>query len=374
MSDHQRINLFTDHDVSRLHRGGGVIDLGARRLHLPAIFGFCGGVLSALRKLNRAIEENAGRQIWLLGEVIHNATVNRAFADAGVRILPETELERVFDLAAPDAQVVIPAFGLPKNLDERLRRRFSQPGQILDTTCGYVRRIWSFAKRTAAEGRTVVIHGKPAHPETRAILSRALTDDNAVLLIRTVEQAHLLSAAIRHRDVERYPADLVRRKERVRLDLLALVNQTTMLCSETRAIEQRLKEASREAGSDLVCCNAVCRATQMRQDAAIEICRQDCDMVLVVGGFTSSNTTQLYRLAASYCPTYFIGGADALTSERIYHFVPESGRMKTTLDWLTPDVQDIGILAGASCPACDIGDVIRRLKELNEKNGQPADR
>jgi len=352
--------LLTDPDVDLATRAGGVLQAGPWALRLPGVFGFCGGVQRAVRTLEQTVRRTPGCRIWLLGEVIHNNTVNQAFRDLGVHILDESRIHEIFDLTDPSDVVVIPAFGVPEELDAALRERLPD-ARIVDTTCEYVKRVWRFAGEMARQGRTVLIHGKPAHPETRATLSRALTPANAVVLLPDVDTAEQLATAVRTRRPDRVPAELVRNRKQLRLDQLALVNQTTMLHDETRGIEAVLIEAVRESGGELLASETVCRATQQRQTAASALCRQNCDLFLVVGGYSSSNTNQLFRLAAAAAPAFFITGAEALTRNEIRHLLPVSGTETVSRDWL-PGAATVGILAGASCPAYDIGQVIRKFR------------
>ena len=363
--------IFTDPDVELARPRGGVA-IGGWRLHLPKVSGFCGGVLSAIRMVGERVAQPRQGRIWLLGEVIHNPTVNREFRERGVIILSEGEMTRVFDDPVPGDSVVIPAFGIPLELDIRIRQAFA-PDQIVDTTCRYVQRIWEFVNQAAREGCTTVIHGKPKHPETLATLSRALTPDNAVLIVPTVEAATHLAGAIHNGTVAAdYPASLVIHPAAIDCQRVALVNQTTMLYGETQAIEQLLREAVEARGGTLTAAATVCRATQNRQDAALELCAGSCAVLLVVGGYSSSNTTQLHRLATAAAPAYFITDATAFSRDCIRHYLPAEHREITTQDWLPPEGGDIGLLAGASCPAGDIGDVIRKFRSFAEEVGHEA--
>ncbi|NOY80626.1 MAG: 4-hydroxy-3-methylbut-2-enyl diphosphate reductase [Kiritimatiellaeota bacterium] len=357
---------FHDPDLEYVRKAGGVLMLGSIRLRLPRIFGFCGGVRNALRMLQNAIDGNSGQhRIWLLGEIIHNDTVNRFFRDQGVSILPEDAVESILELAAPGDLLVVPAFGLPAGLDRRLRARFGRRCRFLDTTCGYVRRVWTFVGRAAAAGRTVVIHGKPDHPETCATVSRALGERNSVVIVPDLPRADRLEAVLSgSAPLAIYPAELVRHPDFLDPRRLALASQTTMLCSETEAVAAKLRAAVTRNGGDLLPANTVCRATEQRQQAARELCSSGCDLCLVVGGLSSSNTNQLHRLARSYCPAYFIRNAVAIEHDRLRHYRPDLDREVTDTGWLPASVREIGLLSGASCPPADVGGVIRKLRDM----------
>jgi len=354
-------DLFHDRDVQNARRQGGTVPLGGGRvLLLPRVGGFCRGVLAALQRLETVLAR-AERPVWLLGEIIHNDTVNDHFRGRGVHILPEGQLEQVFGLADPADTFAVPAFGLEREFEERLR---AFAADVVDTTCDCVHSVWSFVESQAAAGRTILLHGKPSHPETRATLSRALAPANAVVLVPTLDHAQRFAAAIRAGSLAGYPPELVHHLDRLDLHRLAVANQTTMLFSETREIEAVIAAAVRETDGELIPAATVCPATQARQDAARDICAAGVDLVLVLGGFSSSNTAQLLRLAQTYAPAYFVGTAEALSPDRIRHYAPASGTVAETTDWLPPPGGRIALLAGASCPPGDIGDAIRALRRI----------
>jgi len=356
-------SLFRDPDVMAARAAGGRVTVGAWRLHLPRVFGFCGGVLNAVRLVEECLDRpgRTGR-VWLLGEIIHNRTVNEHFRAAGARLLAEPDVRRIIEIASPDDTVVIPAFGVPADLDRRIRQAFP-PERIVDTTCRYVQRIWDFVAERAAEGWTIAIHGKPEHAETQATSSRALTPGNALVVVPNPETADRLAAAWRRQDPAGYPPELLRQPDRIAFDRLAMVNQTTMLHTETFLVRDRLADAVRRLGGRFEICDTVCHATQERQDSARALCEQDCDLALVIGDHSSSNTRELHRLASTFGPAYLIAGAAALDADRIRHYSPTAGHEIETSDWL-PREADIALFAGASCPACDIGDVLRRFAQI----------
>lgn len=374
---------FHSPQVDAARRNDGVAVGRHRCVRLPRVFGFCGGVRAAVRMLQRETESEDSRPLWLLGPLIHNHTVNQWFRRCGVRIVPEGELESVFEQASGSDRFVVPAFGVPLPLARRLREFASSQdykatvpphppgegkrgeacgGRIVDTTCRYVSRIWAFAGEQAAQGRTIVIHGKPGHPETEATLSRSLGPDNAAILVPNRTAAEQLAEAIGAGDLSAYPPDRVVGTSTPAPRRLATVNQTTMLYSETRHIEAILRAATGSAGGDLAVLNTVCRATQERQEAACELRNNgNCACFLVVGGFNSSNTNRLYTLAKQSAPTYFIRDANDLDETTIRHYVPDEHTQRITHHWLPSGNGDIGLLAGASCPDGVVGDIIGKV-------------
>lgn len=357
--------LFADAMVEDIRRNGGRLNLNGLTIRLPEIFGFCGGVQSALALVEALVESRQQGRIFLLGELIHNPTVNRRLVEHGITILDEKQWLSVFTLATADDTIVIPAFGVPLELARELDKRHPQ-NRILDTTCGYVKRVWHFAERCAHERRTVVIHGKPDHPETRSTVSRALTANNAVVIVPDPQAAGRLAAFIEnHTSATDHEPFTLLHPDRLSPKRLALANQTTMLFDETREIEARLNQAAQATGGELITCSTVCRATQQRQNAARQLCQEQPDIVLVVGGFSSSNTTQLCRIAEQYAPTYFVTDADAISTQLIEHCDIGKGEIVETRDWHPSTPATIAILAGASCPDSVVGDVIRKLTDLS---------
>ncbi|MFO7821050.1 MAG: 4-hydroxy-3-methylbut-2-enyl diphosphate reductase [Lentisphaeria bacterium] len=358
------MNFFHDPDVDQGQVQNGRLQAGRWTLRVPRLLGFCGGVVSAVKTVQETIRNNPDKKICILGEIIHNDTVNDYFRRSGVVLMDEAKAAYALERLKKGDIVIIPAFGLEQALDARVRA-LSPEIQVIDTTCPKVKHIWDRLDQLAPEKRTIVIFGKPSHPETRATLSRSLRSDNAAILVPDIAHADKLAAAIRSKDLMTYyPPPLVRHPELVTLNKMALVNQTTMLYNETKKVETILRRAEDELGGSLVNSDTVCRATQRRQDAAREVCSDNCDLILVIGGFSSSNTTQLYRVACNAAPTYFIRDADSLQEKAIYHYVPAEKKVVETAPWCPPPGSLIGILAGASCPASDIGNVIRRLKQL----------
>jgi 4-hydroxy-3-methylbut-2-enyl diphosphate reductase len=233
-----------------------------------------------------------------------------------------------------------------------------------------LKRIWEFVGREAATGTTVAIMGKPDHPENRATLSRALTEGNAVVqladLAAVARFAGFIQLATRNSQLETALGITIHNQDRLNLKSLAFAAQTTLLYSETAEAERLLRAAAESAGARFASAATVCLATQERQKAALDLCAEGCDLFLVVGGFASSNTAQLYRLASQHAPAYFIRTAADFDAARITHFDPAAKEVKVTEGWLPAAGAAIGLLSGASCPAGDIGGVIRKLRMLAE--------
>ena len=332
---------------------------------LPEIFGFCGGVVSALNKLERTVKQCNENKIYLLGEIIHNPTVNEYFAKKGVRIVPENNLNKIFDVASPPDIIVIPAFGIPLHIEYRVRKTFHN---IVDTTCKNVRSVWDFISEESQIGATVLLHGKPGHPEVKASVSRA-EKSGSVITLPNIPAAEKFADFIKNG----FPEHILNQKESTQFGIhwiinnfnaenFALANQTTMLYDETKKIEEILLEATKKAGSKLSSCNTICRATYLRQKAAGKLCKKKPDLVFVVGGYDSSNTNHLYYLAKNNSKTFYIKNADAITQNSVNCYFPENGvEKKIRIKEVFENSSTIGLLAGASCPFSVINDLIKKI-------------
>jgi 4-hydroxy-3-methylbut-2-enyl diphosphate reductase len=364
--------ILNDPEIELAQSSGGALRFGAWTIRLPRRFGFCGGVLNALNQLQRTLSNRSGTgRILLLGDIIHNDTVNDCLRADGIIIIQETAIADAMTQIRAGDTVVIPAFGVPRELATRLQELETAGSiRLTDTTCRYVRRIWEFVERKAAEGNTILILGKPEHPENRATLSRALTAGNAVIQLATLETAMAFAASLEIPDgnilarLTAIPRLTIHHPANLDPAKLAFAAQTTLLHSEVATAEARLRQAATALGASFDSSAAVCNATQERQQAAWELCQDGCDLFIVIGGFASSNTTQLQRLASQHAPTYFIHSPADFTATQISHYDPSRQTILVTDHWLPAGAATIGLLAGASCPAGDIGGVIRKLREM----------
>ena len=359
--------------VDRIREAGNVWNLPAGQILLPRVFGFCRGVERALEMLERAVIDHAdrGTRLFLLGEIIHNPWVNDHFRDCGVRILIESERGEVERFVGPEDCAVIPAFGAALPIEQRLR---AIGCEIVDTSCGDVRRLWRWAERAVGEGFAVLIFGRAKHEETVVTKSRLAAAGGKYLVVGDLDEAEVFCRMIAGEasasgfggtfDEAATNADSIEPFRR-----LAQVSQTTMLYDETMRLREALGEAfaryfrDDEVRERLLLQPTVCRATQDRQAAAIEMCESGLDVAIVVGGFGSSNTRHLYELARRYSEAYFIEGARSIRSEKQLNALDLTCDEEIIVrDWvpLKRPVR-IGILAGASTPESVVGQVLQRL-------------
>ena len=360
-----------------------VLDFGPVRFKVARHFGFCYGVEQAIEIAYRALEEHpekaAAGRIFLLSEMIHNPHVNADLEARGIRFLRTTAGEQLipFDELRPDDVVVIPAFGTTREIEAELRRRGLEP-QTYDTTCPFVEKVWTKSAQIGRQAYTVVVHGKRYHEETRATFSHAQAHA-PVVVVRDMAETEDLAKVItgeegpdfffaRFRDRYSPGFDPARDLQRI-----GVVNQTTMLATETEAIAARLREAmlQRYGADDLAAhfadtSDTLCYATKENQDATKALIAAGADLALVVGGYNSSNTSHLVDLCEEAMPTYFVSGAGRLTGpDEIHHFNWRTKEEVVTHGWLPapPDGRPVEILltAGASCPDALLDAVIRRV-------------
>jgi len=359
--------------VDRIHAGGGRLESGEVTIDLAREFGFCYGVDRAVAYAYQTRLEHPDRQVWLVGEIIHNPSVNERMREMGIGFLFGQHADgRGYGAVERDDIVILPAFGIPMEDMERLRRIGCE---LVDTTCGSVMLVWKNVRQYARDGFTIVIHGKFYHEETMATASRATWEGGHYLIVRDREEASLVADYITGRATDR-EAFLERFRlalspgfdPDVHLDKIGLANQTTMLTSESLHIAGILLDAVSERwGADQVLrrfrnYETICSATQERQDAIISLLEKPLDLMIVIGGYNSSNTNNLARIAGGRVTTYHIDAADGIRPGNVIRYKPvEANDPVEKSDWLPPGQVHIGITAGASTPDSEIGETIARL-------------
>jgi 4-hydroxy-3-methylbut-2-enyl diphosphate reductase len=358
-----------------------LLDLAGVRFVLARHFGFCYGVENAIEISYQAIDQNPGKRIFLLSQMIHNPEVNADLEGRGLRFIQDTHGNMLMDWneLRSDDIVIIPAFGTTLETEQRLKDIGIDP-LLHNTTCPFVEKVWKRSAQLGEKNYTVVIHGKAAHEETRATFSHTAQGAPAVI-IKDMEQAQLLGRIIvgvepieRFTEVfgERCTPGFDPSKD---LDRIGVVNQTTMLATETQAIADHLKQVmiAKYGEADLKAHFAdtrdtLCYATNDNQDATLELLKAEADLALVVGGYNSSNTSHLVELLEQRFPTYFINGEkELLSADEIEHFNYPAQRLERTQDWL-PDKRPITIIltSGASCPDTLLDRVMVRVLDLVE--------
>ena len=362
--------------VDRIKALDYAVRAGDLELRLAREFGFCYGVDRAVEYAYETRQQFPDRRVFLSGEIIHNPDVNARIQAMDIHILPEQKdaLSRYAGVVAGDV-VILPAFGVTVAEMRHLR----EMGCVLvDTTCGSVLNVWKNVHKYAREGFTAVIHGKHYHEETKATASQALTHEGGqYLCVRDKEEAELVCAFIR----EQVGAAEIRERfahaaspgfEPDRdLGKLGLANQTTMLMSESLEIQEMLRAAMRDRyGPDGLAerfraFDTICSATQDRQDAVLKmLAGTPLDLMVVIGGFNSSNTQALARICAAKLPTYHIDGPDCIEGGTIRHRPLGEHHDIRTDGWLGAGPLRLGVTAGASTPNNVVGEVVKRILAL----------
>ncbi len=353
-----------------------VLDFGPIRFHIARHFGFCYGVEQAVDIAYRALEENPGKRIFLLSEMIHNPHVNNDLKSRGMQFLRTTEGEQLipFDTLKPDDVVLIPAFGASVEIEQDLTARGIDTISY-NTTCPFVEKVWKRSDQLGKKDYAIVVHGKRYHEETRATFSHARQNAPVVVVLDMEEAQDLADVITGRRDAaffyERFAGKHSEGFDPEKdLQRIGVVNQTTMLATETAAIAQLLKDAmiSRYGADDLKehfadTSDTLCYATNENQTSTRALIEAGGDLALIVGGYNSSNTSHLVELAELYMPTYFINDQASIESaEAIFHFNIHTQEVQRTEHWLPEKLPvDIVLTAGASCPDALLDEVMRKL-------------
>ena len=360
--------------VARIKANDHELEVGRFTFRMAHSLGFCYGVDRAVEYAYETCRKFPDRRIFLVGEIIHNPHVNTRLKEMGVTFLYPDD-DGVFDFGdvTPEDVVVIPAFGMKLSDFEALR----ELGCILiDTTCGSVLHVWKRVEGYARDGFTAIVHGKYYHEETRATSSQVLRHEGGTyLVVRDMEETQLVCAFIRG-EIDRQ--DILDRFEGrcsegfdpdIHLQRVGVANQTTMLASESLEIAAEIGEAIRDRyGDDELAerfrsFDTICSATQDRQDAVMELMQDPPDLMIVVGGYNSSNTTHLAHLCSKSTQTFHIESDRSLDpiSGTIEHRSVTTGETRVQKDWLPPGDISIGLTAGASTPDSLIGRTVERI-------------
>lgn len=361
--------------VERLRANGGSMTVSGITIRLAKQFGFCYGVERAIDLAYAARKVFKDRRLFILGEIIHNPDVNRQIAEMGIQNLMGKSAEASPDDLRPEDVVIVPAFGTDVTTLELIRQKGCQ---IVDTTCGDVMSVWKRVRQNAREEVTSIIHGKAQHEETKATASRAILNGRGhYLIVLTLADTDYVCDYIRHggdREAflqrfagaysDGFDPDLHLRR-------VGVANQTTMMRGETEEVQRRIEAAVLERDGGLRAkenfrfFDTICGATQERQDALADMLNQPMDLLLVVGGYNSSNTSHLAEMGQEKLPTYFILNASRIESrELIRHYDLHAKAEIETRNWLGSAPLVIGITAGASCPNNLIEEAILRVYEV----------
>jgi len=355
-----------------------LLDLGHLQIYLARHFGFCYGVENAIEIAFRTVEENPAKRIFLLSEMIHNPQVNADLQSHGIRFMQDNYGKQLisFDELTADDIVIIPAFGTTLQLEKKLNGLGIQTEKY-NTTCPFVEKVWNRSEQIAKKNYTIIIHGKPKHEETRATFSHASANAPSVVvkdMQQTIELAkYITGEKTSEQFYEEFNGQFSENFDVTKdLERIGVVNQTTMLASDTQAIADYLKQVMTEKYK-LTAANVeerfadtrdtLCYATLENQQAVSGMLQTDADLAIVVGGYNSSNTSHLVELCEEKLATYFINSEEKIiSSKEILHYNFRTKQEILTPDFL-PDKKPVKILitSGASCPDALVEGAINKV-------------
>lgn len=358
-----------------------LLDFGNVQIYLARHFGFCYGVENAIEIAFRTIEENKGKRIFLLSEMIHNPQVNKDLIERGVQFLQDTYGKQIiaFESLTKDDVVIIPAFGTTLEIENLLKEKGISVERY-NTTCPFVEKVWNRSEQIAEKGYSIVVHGKPKHEETRATFSHASLHTPTVIVNDMKEAIELAKYIVGEKKPEDFYEEFKGRYSEnfdVTKDLqrFGVVNQTTQLATDTQAIADYLKNVVKvfhqldeatisEKFADTR--DTLCYATNDNQTAVSGMLTTEADIAIVVGGYNSSNTSHLVELCEAQLPTYFIDHADRIMDA--HHIIHCDWRTKeiSTIENFLPQKNPLKILmtSGASCPDAVVEEVIEKIITL----------
>ncbi len=355
------------------------LDFGPVRFYIARHFGFCYGVENAIEISYKALEENPDRRVFLLSQMIHNQEVNNDLLSRGIKFIMDTDGRQYIPWSdlRPDDVVIIPAFGTTVEIEKLLLDKGIEV-QKYNTTCPFVEKVWNRSEKLSLDNYTIIIHGKPNHEETRATFSHS-AQRGPSLVLRDINDAKFLGDFILGRKSRtellevfagKYTAGFDPDRDLVRI---GVVNQTTMLATETQAIADYLRGIMIEKYGVANVTNhfadtrdTLCYATNDNQDATYELLKTNADLALVVGGYNSSNTSHIVELCERQFPTYFINSDNEIKSRNeIHHFNYHEKRKVITSNYIPEkDVVRIVLTSGASCPDTLVDRVLLKVRSF----------
>ena len=367
--------------VERIRANGHILSAGDMTVKLAKEFGFCYGVERAIDLAYAARRAYPERRIFLLGEIIHNPEVNDQIRRMGIVTIAGKPGDDEINQLRPEDIVIIPAFGT----EVSTRKKLEEKGCLfVDTTCGDVMSVWKRVRQYSKDSVTSIIHGKSWHEETKATSSQARASGGGhYLVVFTLAETdyvcnYIVQGGNKSEFLEKFKGAYSEGFDPdVHLEAIGVANQTTMLRGETEDVQRRLRRAmSQKFGESendrhFRFFDTICGATQDRQDALEKLLREPLDLLIVIGGYNSSNTSHLAEMGEAKLPTYFIKNAAKMESDRlIRHYDQDEHKEIEAHDWLPAGRITVGITAGASCPNNLIEDTIRRLFELRGISAQ----
>jgi 4-hydroxy-3-methylbut-2-en-1-yl diphosphate reductase len=363
-----------------------VLDFGPVKFLIPRHFGFCYGVENAIEIAYKTINENHGKRIFLLSEMIHNPDVNQDLKNKGVKFIMNTSGNQLinWDELKSEDVVIIPAFGTTLEIEKKLNEIGINPYKY-NTTCPFVEKVWHRSEQLGKDKYTVIIHGKHYHEETRATFSHTIKNSPSVI-VKNLEETKILGSVILNEDENMFLDFFKGRyyeKFNFKNDLkrIGVVNQTTMLATETQAIAEHLKnimikkygiENLNQHFADTR--DTLCYATYDNQEATNKVLEENADLAIVVGGYNSSNTSHIVELCEERFPTYFISSADKIIDKNLVEHFDIHNKEEQSSNNFIPEKEFVNIIltSGASCPDSVVEEIMFKILSLF-KNVNPID-
>jgi len=369
-------NLRKDADPRKKDFSPTLLDFGSVQFLIARHFGFCYGVENAIEIAYKAVEENPGKRIFLLSQMIHNPIVNQDLQEKGIQFIMDTEGNQLVEWEALNSNdiILIPAFGTTIEIEEKINAIGLQTEKY-NTTCPFVEKVWKQSEKLGKTNHTIIIHGKHNHEETRATFSHSYQNGPSII-IKDMNDATFIAKVI----LGEIPAADFYEKFKGRLsegfdvekhfEKIGVVNQTTMLATETQAIADYFKQVMLQKYGEAAIKNhfadtrdTLCYATNDNQQATYVLLKEPADFAIVVGGYNSSNTSHIVELCEEKLPTYFISSANEIENQHtIHHFNYNAKQLETTNNFI-PEKQPVRIIltSGASCPDTLVDAVLDKL-------------
>lgn len=359
-----------------------LLDFGPVQFYIPRFFGFCYGVENAIDIAYRTVEEHPDKNIYLLSEMIHNPTVNEDLEAKGVKFLFETTgEERIsMDTLSDEDIVIVPAFGTTLEIEEQLKAKGIDPYQY-NTTCPFVEKVWKRGTQLGRKDYSLVVHGKHQHEETRATFSHS-AEHSAVVVVLNPEEATILGEILSEdrplSDFEKYFGHKATEgfNPLVDMERFGVINQTTMLATETEEVMEILRVAAikRFGEANILdhfadTSDTLCYATNENQSATLALAETDADLAIVVGGYNSSNTMHLVEILEHKFPTYHVRDANEFDGmDHIQHFNQWEKKILESKSWIPKKDEPvkIALTSGASCPDILVDEVLLKILDLFE--------
>ena len=369
----------TDNDPRKKDYSPTLLDFGPVRFYIARHFGFCYGVENAIEISYKTVEENPDKRIFLLSEMIHNPSVNDDLKNRGVKFIMDTSGNQLINWSEINSEdiVIIPAFGTTLEIQNKLAE-IGLDAYKYNTTCPFVEKVWNRSTQLGKQDYTIIIHGKHYHEETRATFSHSVLN-SASVIVRDIEETKYLSQVILNEKSEEDFYEFFKGKYSegfdVKRDLqkIGVVNQTTMLATETQAIADYLKETMLKKYGENNLKNhfadtrdTLCYATNDNQDATYSLLGKKADFAIVVGGYNSSNTSHIVELCEAKIKTYFISSPDRIISKNLISHFDIQNKVEITSNNYMPNKKPVDILltSGASCPDAIVDQVLRKITSL----------